>query len=285
MAEKRVQFSNIVQNQLPAYVQTEFPLAAEFLKYYYIAQEFEGAPLDIIQNIDQYTKIDEFTDLNESVGLSTHIGAYDQVIPIDMAQNPEGTRWFPSTYGLIKIDDEIITYTGLANTAFTGCIRGFSGISSYRDPLKEDEVVFESTKAGIHSTGSTITNLSSLFLKEFFLKTKNQILPGLEDRTLDPDLNKKVFLKQAKDFYLSKGTDQSFEILFNALYAEKVKIIKPREFLFTPSNANYKISKDFVVESIEGEGNPANLEQSTLYQDAYQYGDYTKAYAPITNIE
>ena len=109
MAEKRVQFSNIVQNQLPAYVQTEFPLVSEFLKYYYIAQEFQGAPIDLIQNIDQYTKIDEFTDLNESVGLSTHIGAYADVIPVDMTRNPEGTKGFPSSYGLIKIDDEIIT--------------------------------------------------------------------------------------------------------------------------------------------------------------------------------
>ena len=109
MAEKRVQFSNIVQNQLPAYVQTEFPLVSEFLKYYYIAQEFQGAPIDLIQNIDQYTKIDEFTDLNESVGLSTHISAYADVIPVDMTQNPAGTKGFPSSYGLIKIDDEIIT--------------------------------------------------------------------------------------------------------------------------------------------------------------------------------
>ena len=284
MAEKRVQFSNIVQNQLPAYVQTEFPLVSEFLKYYYIAQEFQGAPIDLIQNIDQYTKIDEFTDLNESVGLSTHISAYADVIPVDMTQNPAGTKGFPSSYGLIKIDDEIITYTGIANTAFTGCIRGFAGISSYRDPVKEDEVIFESTNAGIHSTGSTITNLSSLFLKEFFLKTKNQLLPGLEERPLDPDLNKKVFLKQAKDFYLSKGTDQSFEILFNALYNERVKIIKPRDFLFTPSNANYIIANTLVVESIDG--NPEDLKNGTLYQDEYLLDkSFGKAYAPITNIE
>ena len=52
MAEKRIQFSNIVQNQLPAYVKEEFPLVSDFLKQYYIAQEFEGAPLDLIQNID-----------------------------------------------------------------------------------------------------------------------------------------------------------------------------------------------------------------------------------------
>jgi hypothetical protein len=61
MTEKRIQFSNIVFNQLPAYVREEFPLVAEFLSEYYRAQEFQGAPIDLIQNIDKYIKIDEIT--------------------------------------------------------------------------------------------------------------------------------------------------------------------------------------------------------------------------------
>ncbi len=120
MSEKRVQFSNIVQNQLPEFVRTDYPLISEFLKQYYIGQEYVGGPLDIIQNIDQYIKVDELTSLSESVGLGTYITPYGSVIPIDMVQFPKGTVGFPSSYGLIKIDDEIITYTGLAKTAFTG---------------------------------------------------------------------------------------------------------------------------------------------------------------------
>ena len=58
MAEKRVQFQNIVENQLPTYVQTEFPLVSDFLKSYYVSQEFQGAPVDLIQNIDDYTKVE-----------------------------------------------------------------------------------------------------------------------------------------------------------------------------------------------------------------------------------
>jgi len=73
MSEKRVQFSNIVQNQLPEFVRTDYPLISEFLKQYYIGQEYVSGPLDLIQNIDQYIKVDELTSLNESVGLSTYI--------------------------------------------------------------------------------------------------------------------------------------------------------------------------------------------------------------------
>ena len=67
MTEKRVQFSNIVQNQLPAYVREEFPLISEFLSQYYISQEFQGAPIDLIQNIDQYVKVDEITNVEKGI--------------------------------------------------------------------------------------------------------------------------------------------------------------------------------------------------------------------------
>ena len=285
MAEKRIQFSNIVQNQLPAYTKTEFPLVSDFLKQYYLGQEYQGGSVDLIQNIDQYIKLGEMTNLTESVGLSTSIDFSAETIPVDMVANPTGTAGFPGSYGLLQINNEIITYTGTATTAFTGCVRGFSGITSYRTPNSPDVLEFNTSTSEDHPAGSQIKNLSCLFLKEFLLKTKHQILPGLENRKLHDNLNQDLFIKQAKDFYLSKGTDKSFEILFKALYNEEVRIVRPRDFLFTPSNANYKITKDFVVESIEGEGNPVNLEQSTLFQDAYKYGNYTKAYAPITSVE
>ena len=122
MAVKRVQFNNIVQNQLPEYVRDEFPLVSDFLKTYYIGNEYQGAPADLIQNIDQYTKLDELTNLVDHVGLSTSITDFDDTLDIDMAMYPEGTKGFPDTYGLLKIDDEIITYTGKTNTSFTGCV-------------------------------------------------------------------------------------------------------------------------------------------------------------------
>ena len=49
MSIKRVQFNNIVQNQLPEYVRDEFPLVSDFLKTYYIGNEYQGAPTDLIQ--------------------------------------------------------------------------------------------------------------------------------------------------------------------------------------------------------------------------------------------
>ena len=231
----------------------------------------------------EYTKVSEQVGLTEYVGLGASIGVVNDTIEVDMKNNPTGTLGFPNSYGLLKINNEIITYTGITTFAFTGCVRGFVGVSSYQSDTNPEELVFETTSAQEHDKGDSIQNLSSLFLKEFLVKTKHQLTPGFESRKLSSDLDQNIFIKQSKDFYLSKGTDRGFEILFKALYNENVKIIRPSEFLFTPSNANYKITRDFVVEPISGD--PINLELSTLYQDAYEGEGINKAYAPITHVE
>ena len=282
MAEKRVQFNNLVQSQLPTYVRDEFPLIAEFLKQYYIAQEFQGAPVDLIQNIDRYVKIEELTNLTDSVILESDITESDTTISVDLVQSPTGTEGFPESYGLLKIGDEIITYTGKTSSSFTGCVRGFCGISSYKADGNPEQLVFSSTDADSHDAESTISNLSVLFLKEFLLKAKKQVLPGFENRPISSSVNQNLFIKQSKDFYSSKGTDRSFEILFQALYGEEVKVVKPSEFLFTPSDANYQKTKDFVVEVVTGD--PMDLQDVTLFQDEYN-DEYTRAYAPITSVE
>jgi hypothetical protein len=281
MTEKRIQFSNIIYNQLPAYVREEFPLVFEFLSQYYLAQEFQGAPIDLIQNIDRYVKVDEITSQAESSILLNDISSFDNTIFVDISLTSTGTNGFPEKYGLLKINDEVITYTGKTFNSFTGCIRGFSGINSYKSQNQSDQLVFSKSESADHFSGSTITNLSSLFLKEFLLKIKYQLTPGFENRTLDKDLNNSLFIKQSKDFYKSKGTDESFEILFRALYGEDVSIIRPKEYLFRPSDAQFQVTNDLVVESIEG--NPENLVNSTLIQD--EYLDFGKAYAPITKVE
>ena len=281
MSEKRIKINSIVKNQVPQYVREDYPLVTEFLKQYYIAQEYQGAPLDLLQNIDKYVKIDETTNLSTSVGLSTVLNSFENVISIDLSKDPAGTDGFPDSYGLLKIDDEIITYTGKTRSSFTGCVRGFSGITSYTSPSNPEQLVFDTSVGVAHTFGSRVENLSNLFLKEFLTKTKSQILPGLEERSFNESLNQNVFLKNSKDFYLSKGTDRSYEILFKALYAENVKIVRPGEFLFTPSNAQYNVTNDLVVEPIKGD--PVNLELMTLFQDAYD--DQERAYAPISNVE
>ena len=278
MAETRIKFSSIVKNQLPTYVENEFPLISEFLKQYYIGQEYKSGPVDLIQNIDQYIKVDEQTNLNHEVILNGDIDEFATTINVDLSESPDGTNHFPDSYGLLKIGDEVITYTGKTASSFTGCIRGFVGVTSYKSDSNPGELVFSSTSSAEHKDGATIENLSCLFLKEFLNKTKIQFLPGLSDRPLSSDLNQNVFIKQAKDFYTSKGTDDSYKILFKALYGVNVEITKPRDYLFTPSNARNLVTSNFLVESINGD--PSDLESRTIFQ-----GDNDETYTSIYDIE
>ena len=273
MTQTRVPFKTIVKNQLPDYVRDEFPLLGEFLSQYYLSQEFQGAPLDLLQNIDRYIKLNNNANVTKSVSLRSNITYYDDTIYVS------NTNGFPDEYGLLKIDDEIITYTGKNSFSFTGCIRGFQG---YSQNDVDESFTFSNTTSSSHDAEATVENLSVDFLSRFFKKVKHQFLPGLEDTTLSDKINKNLFVKQAKDFYTSKGTDQSFKILFKALYGEEVNIIKPAENLLSPSQSLYKITKDMIVEPISG--NVMDTRGYTLYQ--YAYKDLiNKSYAPITDVE
>ncbi len=280
MAEQKVKFQSIVEGQLPSFVASDFPLVGEFLKQYYISQEFQGSSVDLIQNIDSYLKLDTLTTTVNSTTLSASVDYNDTTITVGA---PNYTHGFPEKYGLLKIDDEIITYTSKTTISFKGCVRGFSGITSYIGTNTPDQLVFSSSKISTHENESVVQNLSTLFLKEFLVKVKDQFSPGFSDRTLYAGLNENLFIKQSADFYSSKGTEESFKILFGALYGENVDVIKPSDYLFRPSDAGYRVTKDLVTESIDGD--PLDLLNRTLYQDAYADYDITKAYGSVTDVE
>lgn len=273
MTDTRVEFKTIVKNQLPDYVRDEFPLLGEFLSQYYLSQEFQGAPVDLIQNIDRYIKLNTNATAITSTTLLADVGEFDTTIKV------LSTSGFPDEYGLLKIGNEIITYTGKDNYQFTGCIRGWSG---YVNNNSSDSFIFSTSEADEHDRDDVVENLSVSFLTKFFKKAKHQLLPGLEDTKLFSKLNKNLFAKQSKDFYASKGTDESFKILFKALYGEDVEVIKPSENLFTPSNSLYKITRDMIVEPVSGD--VSDIRGYTLYQNSYQDIIF-KSYAPIVDVE
>lgn len=285
MKNTQIKISKIVENQLPQFVKDEYPLLSEFLSQYYISLESQSLPYDLIRNLDEYLKVDSSAKIVLEVDLLQDVDFQDDKIYVS------SVKGFPDTYGLIKIDDEIITYTGidLTENAFTGCIRGFSGVTNYESNSNIDQLEFSTSEVDSHDSIKNISlpdektkvyNLSVLFFKTFLLKLKKQFLPGFEDRNLS-EINPEIFLKQSKDFYSSKGTDKSFKLLFKALYGEDVNIIKPRDFLLRPSDAQYRIVKNIVAEKIYGD--PEKLVNRTLFQDQYQ--DINKSFGSVTYVE
>ena len=259
--ESRVKIQDIVSNQVPSFIQDESPKFLDFLKQYYISQEYQGGPVDLSQNLDQYLKLDNLKP-EVVVGSTTSSGVIS--ISADVITVAD-TTGFPEKYGLLKIDDEIITYTEKTSTSFLNCVRGFSGVTNYSNEFNESELVFSSTQAASHSDGATVENLSSLFLKEFYEKTKSTFAYGFEGKTLVEELDVGNFLKEVKSFYESKGTDDSIETLIKVLFGDKGESINLEDFLLKPSDANFIRREIVIVEAISG--NVLALKGQTIFKN------------------
>jgi len=59
--DTRIKVQQIIENQLPEFILSESPKAVDFLKQYYISQEYTGGPIDLTDNLDQYLKLDNLT--------------------------------------------------------------------------------------------------------------------------------------------------------------------------------------------------------------------------------
>ena len=263
--DKRIQVNTIIESQLPEFVRTDFPLAVDFLRQYYLSQEFQGGTTDLVDNLDQYLKVDNLVP-EVVYGTTTSIAALSAT---DDTIEVTSTKGFPNTYGLLKIDNEIITYTSKTDTSFIGCIRGFSGISGYNvgistslDNVNKEGLIFEDTKAESHDSGAIVTNLSVLFIQEFYKKLKKTFLPGLENNDFVEDLDVGNFIKNARSFYQSKGIEESVKILLKVLFGEESIVLDLEERLIKPSTSEFIRREVIIAEPISGD--PAKLVGQTI---------------------
>ena len=96
--ESRIKIQQIVQNQLPEFISDEFPKFVEFLKQYYISQEFQSGPVDISENLDRYLKLDNLSP--EVISGLTYL-----IEDIDTSSNTihvSSTKGFPKSYGSVS---------------------------------------------------------------------------------------------------------------------------------------------------------------------------------------
>ena len=95
---QRVEINQVIENQLPEFVQSESPLFVDFMKQYYISQEYQGGSINIAENLDRYTKLQTYVGaaLTEYTGLSTDTQSFSSTIFVD------STHGYPEKYGLLK---------------------------------------------------------------------------------------------------------------------------------------------------------------------------------------
>ena len=259
MLNERIKTKDLIRSQIPNFIFEEgnSGFLEDFLTEYYNSVEYQGGPNDLLNNIDQYVKLENISELNLSTKLSEDVLFDSFEIFVD------STVDFPSENGIVKINDEIIFYQYKDTNSFKNCTRAFSGTVSYTSISNSE--TFLKTSNSTHNKGDTVYNLRSLFLYEFFKKFKNHFAFGFEEANFYEPVNETLFLSKIKDFYSSKGSDNSFDILFRAVFGVSSKIIKPRDYLIRPSDSDYRTTRDIVVEQISGD--PENLVNLTLFQD------------------
>lgn len=267
MSKTTVNLFQTIKESIPSFVRNEFPIFGELLEQYYICLEKKTGVYDILNQIDDHIKLDQILSASKDTNLSRDILSFETTVDV------ESTSGFPEKNGTIKIGDEIIFYKEKNDFQFLNCTRGFSGVDSFGKSIN-----FSKNSAQNHEVNSPVINLYGELLSEFLFQIKKQILPGLESSEIKT--NENVFLKQSVDFYSSKGSEESFRILFSALFGVPAKIIRPQEDLIEPSKSYYNITTDLLVEPITGDV------EKCLNRTIYQFsknGDLF--YGTVTSVE
>ena len=152
--DKRIKVNTIIENQLPEFVLADFPNAVEFLKQYYISQEFQGGSIDIINNFDRYLKPDNLVPevIQGETSLPVHHLSPSEIAASDTTIEVLDTKGFPDEYGLFKIDNEIITYTGKSYTK--------TDVVTTSGTL---EIRFSTTIIGITTTNIAVNDIVKIY--------------------------------------------------------------------------------------------------------------------------
>ena len=203
--------SYLIEAQLPNFINEEYELFTRFIEKYYEQLELQGQPLDIIHNIQTYRDIDfyEKNILKQSAKLIGAIDVNANIIVVDDA------RSFPKQGGYIQIDDEICFYTSRTDTEFVGVSRGVSGNTTLGDLYTTSN--FVTTQSSTHLDGSTVQNISNLFLYALVKSFEKQYLNDFPEAYLKGEVDKRTLIKNITSFYQSKGTENSIKFLFKCL--------------------------------------------------------------------
>lgn len=272
----KVSVQNIIDAQIPSFLNEDSPLFREFLNQYYLSQEYPTGSMNLADNLTELKNIETYN--NElfftafvPCKLTSRLSAFSTTI------NVSHTIGFPEKYGLLRIGNEIITYRSKTPNSFVDCSRGFSGVTDVSGPI----LTFTETISEGNELDTEVQNLNLVFYQFLFTKFKAQFLPGFENRQFVPEIKIKNILSRAVDFYTSKGTEVSYQLLFNVLYNKKVSMIRPQEFILRPSDDNYFITNNILLEKISG-GDPFSIEGKTLFQNV---SDSTEASASVYSVE
>ena len=257
--------SSSIVGQVPSYLPSEYPNFVNFVKDYYRFLETNGNPLDLLNGVQDLIDIDTYTGIDTSAPLLVSIDEDDTEVSVT------GHVEFPRSQGLLKINDEVIIYKtrsfktiggGAKITTFSGCTRGFTyNTLTYEDGFTANR----ETTAVAHSTPATVVNQSYAYILYFLEELRSNYLVDFPANILNDNLgniNINQIVKNAKDFYLSKGTPSGIEFYFNFLFQKKPELRNYKENLYAPSEATFQNKNIVRLESLDSYDVPSLVGKS-----------------------
>lgn len=255
--------STLIENQLPEFIATEYENFSKVIEKYYEQLEVRGQPVDVIQNITKYRDIDFYEKnlLKESTTLSVSVDESSSTIVVEDATS------FPKDNGYIKISDEILFYQGRTDTEFLNVSRGVSGNTKLGDLY--ESTTFVTTQAAPHGAGSSVQNISNLFLYAIVKNFESDLLSAFPEKYLKNSVDKRTLIKNISDFYKEKGTDRSIKFIFNTLISkdplEVPEVVNPSNFVFKASTSDWITTYALKVKVLSG--NPLDIIGEQIIQE------------------
>ena len=268
--DKIVTPSSQVDTTLPLYVVENFEKFVQFMEFALQSEERLGFSQDLLQNLQKYRDFDTYSKpivefnylrnpLNEktkSTGIEFDFTLLtDSVKAIDTNRAQTGAQpvigsfvddtltlfsgdGFPEENGVLMIDDEVILYRYREGNIFRNLQRGAAGTTVLGDLLHKS--VYKQTEPAKHFPGSTVYNLSGLFLSAFLDTIHKTFAEGFDSKKVSKLIDRSSMLENMRDFFQSKGTKLGIKALFKIFYAENdVEVSYPGDRMGIPSRSTW----------------------------------------------
>lgn len=239
------------------YVKNTYEDFINFIDEYYNSRNVVYQDLDFCNNLLDYYNVQNYklSTLVEYTNTTSIVNKTDSTIYV------LSTKGFPNA-GFLQIDEEIIYYNSKTENSFNFCIRGASCTK-----LSNDSLIFLESVSYIH-TISKCYSIGYTFLKSILTKVSNELLIGISEK-INIDIPYNLLLPKIKDFYKTKGTEDSVKFLFKIIYNDVILKMKLKLRGFGAEiNLNIVSGKVVSADIING-GTNYNHDTASAYANLY----------------
>ena len=241
--------SELIEGQLPNFLQEEGPKFIKFIENYY--QWLETSKIEV--SVDGDLNLD-FTQNSYNIVASKTINGgelskkvYANLInayPLNSGNYVFFVKEYnedpnlPITRGFSSGDSVTLNIENLT-TQETSEFQGSLEIVSYI----QNASLSSKSLWNLQDIDRTLDEYVDFFMKEYLEGFPLSFPTQSESTDIDVENFKKFLIKNSKEFYQSKGTEDSFKFFFRAIFNEEIDLKYPKEELFKTSDNTFENSK------------------------------------------